>query len=678
MRRREFVKYVCAGSGATLIPSCVKSPDGGQRRGTRVLVVAFDGMDPRIVESMMEQRRLPNFQRLARLGSFRRLTTSTPPHTPVAFSSIISGADPGIHQVFDFIHRDPNPPGSEALRPYFSTADVVAPESDWALSLGNWRLPLSSDKTVLLRRGKPFWDSLSAHGVDSQIYFLPANFPCVPPDGPGRFRSVCGMGTPDLLGSYGEFTLFTSRRRRSSRVGGGRFVYLSMWDNRGQAVLEGPQNFLRSPSQDEPPLSVTVDIIRDPENRVAKIEFSGQVIMLNEGEWSQWLPVDFPTGVPGSTILGAAGAPTFVRGIVRLFMKQVHPRFELYFSPINIDPLAPINSISVPDDLSRTLAQRHGRFHTVGIPEDTKALSHGALTETQFLDQAEAVTEERVKQFHAALDEFQQGCLFFYFGHTDLVQHMFWRDRDPQHPGRNAEQSQQFEHVVQDTYEATDRLVGDALDCLDEEDLLIVLSDHGFTSFRRGFNLNTWLLENNYIRLLNPANQGRTELFGNVDWSATRAYGLGMNGLYVNTKGREKHGIVKPGAQRRVAEEISDKLTQVRDLNGQQVVQSVYAVDQIYPNADQAIAPDLIVGYNDGYRASWGTVLGIMPRDLIEDNLDRWSGTHLIEPDLVPGMLLTNRPVNSDRPHIMDIAPTILAAFGIRQPGHMSGEDLFQ
>ena len=678
MRRREFVKYVCAGSGATLIPSCVKSPDGGQRRGTRVLVVAFDGMDPRIVESMMEQRRLPNFQRLARLGSFRRLTTSTPPHTPVAFSSIISGADPGIHQVFDFIHRDPNPPGSEALRPYFSTADVVAPESDWALSLGNWRLPLSSDKTVLLRRGKPFWDSLSAHGVDSQIYFLPANFPCVPPDGPGRFRSVSGMGTPDLLGSYGEFTLFTSRRRRSSRVGGGRFVYLSMWDNRGQAVLEGPQNFLRSPSQDEPPLSVTVDIVRDPENRVAKIEFSGQVIMLNEGEWSQWLPVDFPTGVPGSTILGAAGAPTFVRGIVRLFMKQVHPRFELYFSPINIDPLAPINSISVPDDLSRTLAERHGRFHTVGIPEDTKALSHGALTETQFLDQAEAVTEERVKQFHAALDEFQQGCLFFYFGHTDLVQHMFWRDRDPQHPGRKAEQAEQFEHVVQDTYEATDRLVGDALDCLDEEDLLIVLSDHGFTSFRRGFNLNTWLLENNYIRLLNPANQGRTELFGNVDWSATRAYGLGMNGLYVNTKGREKHGTVKPGAQRRLAQEISDKLTQVRDLNGQQVIQSVYAVDQIYPNADQVIAPDLIVGYNDGYRASWGTVLGIMPRDLIEDNLDRWSGTHLIEPDLVPGMLLTNRPVNSDRPHIMDIAPTILAAFGIRQPGHMTGEDLFQ
>ena len=682
MRRRDFVKFVATSAGTTMLSSCGRSPrHAGRAAGRRVLVVAFDGMDPKIVTSLMQAGRLPNFARLAARGSFTSLGTSTPPHTPVAFSSIISGADPGLHQVFDFIHRDPAPAdASAAIRPFFSTAEAVAPESQWAISLGNWQLPLVGGTTNLLRRGPAFWDYLVKEGVDAEIYYLPSNFPPKMPDGPGRFRCVSGMGTPDLLGSYGEFTLFTPSTPRKGRlVGGGRFAYLSMLGNRGRAELIGPPNFLRKPDESgrSEPLKAVFDIVRDTENKMAKIETSGTIVLLAEGEWSEWIPVVFQTGIPGSTVLGAAGAPTSIQGMVRLYLKQVHPKFELYVSPINIDPTAPVNQISCPPEFAGSLARRHGRFCTIGIPEDTKALSHGALNEDQFLEQTEIAHHERVAQYREALKDFQSGCMFFYFGTTDLVQHMFWRDRDERHPGRDAVQAERYAQVVEDLYHGTDSLVGDALDALGPGDTLLVMSDHGFNSFRRGFNLNTWLLENGYLRLVNAGLQGQQEMFTNTDWTGTRAYGLGMNGLYVNMAGREKHGTVKSSAKRSLLEEMRDQLMEMRDTDGTAVIKRIDLVDDIYPGADQHLAPDMIVGYNDGYRASWDTVLGKMPRALLEDNLDRWSGTHLICADLVPGMLLTSRKIDVEDPTIIDIAPTILSSFGIAKPAQMTGRSLF-
>ena len=257
MRRREFVKLGMSTTGAAWLSSCArrdKVANGVAAR--RVLVVAFDGLDPKIVQSLMDQGRLPNFKRLAGMGSFRSLATCTPPHTPVAFSNIISGTDPGKHHIFDFIHRDPNPPNPDpnsegpALRPFLSTADQQTPEQNWLLpdsiSLGRWNLPLSSGDMMLLRRGPAFWDYLIERGIDTDIYYLPANYPSSTPEGPGRFRCMAGMGTPDLLGSYGEFTCLTpNTRMRGERVGGGRFVYLSMMrGGRGTAEIVGPDNFL--------------------------------------------------------------------------------------------------------------------------------------------------------------------------------------------------------------------------------------------------------------------------------------------------------------------------------------------------------------------------------------------------------------------------------------------------
>ena len=488
------------------------------------------------------------------------------------------------------------------------------------------------------------------------------------------------MGTPDLLGSYGEFSLFTpDAPSRGRQVDGGRFAYLSMLRNRGRAVLIGPPNFLRKPGPggSQPPLKAVLDIVRDPENRVAKIETAGTIVLLAEGEWSDWVSVEFPTGIPGATVLGAMGATTSVRGMVRFYLKKVHPKFELYVSPINIDPSDPLGPITSPGSFAQELARRHGRFCTLGIPEDTKALTHGALNEEQFLAQCELVAKERAEQYHRALANFRRGCLFFYFGGPDLVQHMFWRDRDPEHPGRDPQQAERYADVIDKTYLHADQLVGDALDAIGDDDILMVLSDHGFTTFRRGFNLNTWLLQNGYTRLVDPAAQGRSELFGNVDWAHAKAYGLGMNGLYVNMAGREKYGLIKPSGRRSLLEELREKLVAVRDPDGSAVIERVDAVQDIYPGADPMVAPDLIVGYAPPFRASWATVLGKMPRETIEDNLDRWSGTHLIAANLIPGILLANRKIMVDDPRMADIAPTILRAYGISKPAHMTGRALF-
>ena len=681
MRRRDFVKLAFSSTGTVALSSCSKpNPSQFSDSGRRVLLLAFDGLNPSIIKSLLVAGRLPNYQRLANRGSFSPLATCMPPHTPVAFSCIISGADPGLHQIFDFIHRDPHPDTSGLpVLPYFSTAKVETPEQQYTLPLGKWQLPLSAAKTQPLRQGPAFWDYLIAEGIDTDVYYLPSNYPTAEPLGPGRFRSVGGMGTPDLLGGYGEFTWLTPDvSRRGRLVEGGRIGRLTMIGNRGRAVLLGPPNHLQRIGKSEvrESLKVQVDVVRDPQRAVARITLSDQTVLLGAGEWSSWLPVRFETEIPGSTMLSIAGAPTSVWGMVRVFLKQTHPRLELYISPINIDPTKSLHRISTPADFASQLAKKHGRFATVGIPEDTKALTHGALNKGQFLEQVGLGHGERVIQFRDAISEFQQGCLFFYFGSTDLVQHMFWRDRDPQHPGHIPEEAEEYAHVIAETYVDTDRLVGEALDCLDDDDVLIVFSDHGFTSFRRGFNLNSWLAENGYISLKNPSLQGKFDMFANVDWAKTRAYGLGLNGLYINQLGREKWGLVKSHERDRLLKELQERLLETRDVDDTAFIDHVAIVQEIYPHADGQIAPDIIMGYQAGYRASWETVLGRMPREVVVDNMDRWSGTHLISPAHVPGMILTSFPIVRNDPSIFDIAPTILAAYGIERPEQMSGRSL--
>jgi predicted AlkP superfamily phosphohydrolase/phosphomutase len=653
----------------------------------KVLVLGMDGLDPILLEQLMAEDRLPNFARLAALGEYSAFGTSMPPQSPVAWSNFISGSRPGTHQIYDFIHRKPNSddPLWPAIKPYLSTSEALPPENpDRALSFGRWRIPLDSGGVSNLRRGDAFWNHLVRHGITTTIYRVPANYP--PPDeapGPGKFKVLSGMGTPDLLGTYGEFTVFKEDMNQDRRkVAGGCFIRLAVEENRAVAVLEGPENYLLDvpPGEKAPNMIVELEIVRDPVEDTVTVTVGEEKRLIKEGEWTDWIPIEFKTGVPGSTVLNMA-VPTSVHAIIRLYAKEIYPALNIYVSPLNIDPSDPVNPISYPPEWAAEVAATTGTggMYTTGIPEDTKALrsSPQALNEDEFLQMVGLLVAERTKQYHDALKNFKGGFLYFYFGHTDQLAHIFWRDMDLLHPGRREDQQGKYRNVVFDTYEEMDTRLGEAFEVMDDNDALIVMSDHGFCSFRRGFNVNNWLVENGYMTVRDRGRRGRRDQLLNIKFDQTEVYTLGLNGVYINLQGREKYGIVPPERRRRLMEEVASKLEQVRDEDGSKVIERVYFTSDEYPNADPDVAPDMLIGYTRNYRASWATALGGIGKGLFEDNKDRWSGDHCIAANLVPGIIVSNMKLTVDDPELSDLGPSILKLFGIQTPDTMLGRNIF-
>jgi len=620
-----------------------------------VIVLGIDGMDPRLVAKCAREGLMPNTRKLVETGTFCRLGTSMPPQSPVAWSNFISGADSGVHGIFDFIHRDPT-----TLVPYLSTSSTEGPSR--TMNLGGWMLPLSGGKVKLLRKGPTFWTNLQEHGVDCTVVRIPANFPptrC-------RARTLSGMGTPDILGTYGTFTYVTSDRAEArDNVGGGRILLVQVMDGKTQFALDGPENTFR---QDKRTVRVPVTMFCDEVNPVAQIVVQDREIVLKQGEWSDWVRVKFDL-ITGLKTLS---------GICRIYLKEVHPHLRLYVSPINIDPIYPALPICTPGGYSRELAEKVGLFYTQGMAEDTKALSERVLTDDEYVEQATSVLNENSRLYDYELARFREGFLFFYFSSLDLNSHAFWRTLDKGHPLYSVELEKKHGGFIPWLYSQMDKVIGKAMERVRDSDVLIVMSDHGFTSFRRGFSLNTWLLENGYAALIDPMSREEAEFFANTDWTRTRAYGLGINSLYLNIKGRESNGIVAPGDESRaLADEIAARLRDVRDpKTGERVIANVYRRDDVYTGPCVEDAPDLIIGYNDGYRASWKTVLGAYPREILVDNLDPWSGDHCMDRSLLAGTFLSNRRMEVTDPELSDLAPTILAHFGVPRPPEMTGRML--
>ncbi|MBI3662090.1 MAG: alkaline phosphatase family protein [Acidobacteria bacterium] len=622
----------------------------------KMIVLGIDGMDPQLLRQYMDEGKMPHFAALAKMGGFLPLGTSIPPQSPVAWSNLITGMNPGEHAIFDFIHRDP-----KTLVPYLSTSQVEPPKH--TLSLGNWVFPLSSGSVTLLRQGKAFWEILDEHRVPTTVFRMPSNFPPVPSKG----RAFAGMGTPDLLGTYGTFSFYTDDLLfASGPVNGGHIYSVSPEENRIAAKLYGPNNSFR---KDSPQLSIDFTVVRDPVEPVAKITIQDQEILLRQGEWSDWVRVQF-TFVPYLER---------VTGICKFYAKQLHPQFELYVTPLNLDPSNPALPLSTPESYSRELWEKVGFFYTQGIAEDTKALSSGLLNDEEYLQQARMVLREQRRIFDLELSRFRAGFLFFYFSSLDQNSHMFWRAIDKQHPAANEETSLKHSRVLEELYQEMDEALGKTLERLDENTTLLVMSDHGFAPYHRSFNLNTWLLDNGYIWLRPGAAREGADLFRDVDWSRTRAYGLGLNGLYLNLQGRERNGIVKPGPEAdSLAAEIATRLLAVRDPAGNQpAITRVDKASVAYSGPSTSRAPDLIVGYNRGYRAGWGTVLGGFSAAIFEDNTEPWSGDHCMDFTLVPGVLLSNRQIVAASPALTDIAPTILSEFDVPKPKQMTGSSVF-
>jgi predicted AlkP superfamily phosphohydrolase/phosphomutase len=619
-----------------------------------MIVLGVDGMDPVLLREFIADGVAPNLARLAERGGFQALGTSIPPQSPVAWSSLITGMDPGGHGLFDFLHID-----RATLEPYLSASRVTRRGLE-PIALGRWRIPLGTERTVLLRDGRAFWEYLEEGGVAARLFQMPANYPPV-----RAGEAISGMGTPDLRGTPGTFFYYTNDTAIDAgpvsggvvrRLVGGRGAYTG--------ILEGPPNSLL---EGAPWTTLEFQVRVDPEHPLALVDFGSSRTLLNVGEWSGWLPVSF------SLVPGFVEVP----GMVRVYLQRTAPQPALYVSPVNIDPADPAQPISHPADYARELAEHAGPFYTEEMPEETKALSAGLLSPQEFLRQTALVMEERRRLFRHELDAFRAAggdrFLFFYLSTVDQRHHMLGRETDPARPSHDASG---LATAMRDSYREVDELVGQALAALDDGGALLVLSDHGFAPFRRQAHLNAWLEQQGYLRLLDPARRAEHDWLGGIDWRHTRAFGIGLNSLYINVQGRERDGIVAPAGREALAREIAARLALWRDpADGRPVVTQAVLREDVYHGAHLAQAPDVIVGYAWGYRSSWATSTGKVAATLLEDNTEAWSGDHCMDSRAVPGVLLSSLPLAGPG-GLQDVPVTILRYFGVGVPPHMQGKSL--
>lgn len=626
--------------------------------GTKVLVLGFDGMDPLLTAQYRAEGRMPHFDRfLAAGGQFASFGTAIPPQSPVAWSNFITGRDAGGHGIFDFIHRDP-----ETMLPLSSTSEAKAAERFW--QFGSWKIPRESANIHNLRQGKAFWEILSDEGIDATIFRVPANFPPVECEA----RSLSGMGTPDITGNYGISSLITDDPPLNRDLGGGRVVSVWLDDGIFQADLEGPRNTFR---EGDPITRVIIDGRVDQDSDSVWMKVGDTEVVLDQGEWSDWITVHFEM-IPWIQS---------VSGTVRFYLMETSPAFRLYATPVQIDPANPVMPISTPEDYSREIVEKTGYFYTQGLPDDTSGLENGFLSDDDFVQQSGLVLSERQEQLDAELERFRdldEGFLFFYFNEPDQTCHMIWRNMDTSSP-THAEADPAHADRIARVYEELDGVLGRALEFSDDETTVIVMSDHGFCAWNRAFHVNTWLLENGYLVLKDGVEQDAVDMLLGVDWSRTRAYALGINGLYLNLEGREKHGVVKAAEREALLRELKTKLEATVDpTSGERAILTADLADDVYHGPLRNAGPDIVVGYYRGWRGSNESALGKIPPMVFEDNRLKWSGDHCIAAQEVPGIIMANRPILRRDPALVDVAPTILQLFGLDIPAEMVGGSLFE
>jgi predicted AlkP superfamily phosphohydrolase/phosphomutase len=638
----------------------IHRPKTGKAQIRRLIVVGFDGQEPKITDRLMAEGKLPNFQKLAEMGGYHRLRTTFPSVSPVAWSSFSTGTNPAKHNIFDFLDRD-----KKTYLPLLSSTEIGS--VDRFLKIGRWRIPLAKPELRLLRKSKPFWSILGEHGIWSTVLRVPITFP------PDRFygAELSAMSVPDLLGTQGTFLLFTTRPAEGEFKEGGLRIPLTLngagsnGTPRIETHLEGPENLFR---EGAPAMKIPLAIELDRAAGKTRLDLDGEAFELTPGELSDWVTLTFPAA-PGVK----------VSGICRMMVTEMDEHFSLYVTPISLDPEKPAMPISHPSYYATYLAKRIGRpFNTLGLAEDTWALNEGVVDDGTFLKQTWDIDQERRDMFFAALDRLRRGSLVCVFDATDRIQHMFWRYTEPGHPAARGREDAEHRDAIEQLYRRNDEMVGQVLEKLGKDDLLLVISDHGFTSFRRGVNLNAWLRDQGYLHL-KEGFDGTEEWLQGVDWSKTRAYSLGLTGMFLNIEGREAQGIVQPGEEARALKrEILAKLGGLRDEEAGEVgINEVFDTEEIYDGPYLGNAPDLLIGYNAGYRVSWDCATGMVAGPVFEDNTKAWSGDHCVDPRLVPGVLFSSRSLDTDDPALIDIAPTALELFGLKPAPHMEGKPLF-
>jgi predicted AlkP superfamily phosphohydrolase/phosphomutase len=635
----------------------------------RVYILGFDGMDPDVVDRLIAQGKLPNLAWMKRQGAMRRLGTTNPAQSPVAWSSFSTGMNPGKTRIYDFLRRNP-----ATYYPDFST--VTVQRGKFAMGF----LPTKAPRITNNRKGTTFWRIASTHGIKTVVLEAPIDFP---PEELQNGVLLSGLGVPDIRGTMGTFSYYaTNATGAGDTEMGGKVARVKVDPNgRARSVVHGPRNpFAERDSEGRiPDLMIPVEFQRVKGARALRISLQGQNRVIREGQWSDWYRIRF-TVAPMVTVYG----------IARFHVIETSPELRVYLSPINFDPRRPPVPISKPNRYSADVARRLGLYKTLGWPEDTWALNEEKIDEKIFLEDLNYSFDRQRAVVFDAVDRLDPDLFVTVFQGTDKVQHMFWRLIDPQHPMYNRRLAERYGGAIDRTYMRCDSLVGQFLNRTrrDGRTTLLVVSDHGFSSFRKAVNINTWLVRNGYMTLskLDPVRDRNLEdLFGrgtfwpNVDWSKTRAYALALGQIYVNLKGREARGIVKSGAEyAALKKDLIERFGALRDPDsGQRIVRKVYTREELYKGPYFGEAPDLVVGFEEGYRVSWQTSLGGIPPDILEPNERRWSADHCsVDPAQVEGVFFSSRPIGATATRIVDVAPSVLAKLGVRPPGDMDGRDL--
>jgi predicted AlkP superfamily phosphohydrolase/phosphomutase len=656
----------------------------------KLVILGFDGMDPRLVQRWMDEGKLPNMKKLAAAGGgVHALETTHSPESPTAWASFATGVNAGKHNIYDFLIRDTSN--------YLPDLGMVHREPPrFVLNY----FPVSRPKITSIRGGTSFWVTAGNAGVRSSVLTVPVTFP--PEDVPNG-EMLAGLPLPDIRGTMGTFNYFgtdLSRYEEGNTEMGGILKRLVFDGDTAQTELVGPPNPIVKQQLRElrakTPLSefdkskiaelearedvrLPMSIHWNRPGKSATIDLGDNSIHLSEHEWSKWINLDFDINL-------------FVRvhGMAQIYLVGAGPELQLYISPVNWKPDNPPAPMSSPASFSADLYERLGPYRTLGWAEATWPLNEDRIDEKTFMEDLYRAFDDRAQVILQRLDTKQWDLLVGVIESTDRVEHMMWRLIDPTHPMYDKALAAKFGDSIERVYRKCDDFVGEVMTRVGPDTPILIVSDHGFHSFRQSVNLNTWLVQEGFMTLQGqaPGEKKLTDLFGgggtfweNVDWSRTRAYAMGLGQIYINLKGREGHGIVSPGSESTtIQNDLAARLLTLTDpATHARMVDAVYKSDDIYSGAFVGNAAELQVGLAEGYRVSWQSTLGGSPPGIVYPNMKKWSGDHgSYDYKTTPGTLLSSRPLPAGA-HlgIIDLAPTVLKYFGLPIPSEIDGKPIF-
>jgi predicted AlkP superfamily phosphohydrolase/phosphomutase len=665
--------------------ACARQPSVSSR--PKLVVLGFDGLDPDLVDRWIKERQLPNMARLAASGVVRPLATTHSPESPTAWASFATGVNPGKHNIYDFLVRD--------TATYLPDLGMV--RRDPPKFLFDY-IPLAPANVHSLRGGTSFWVTAGRAGIRSDVLTVPITYP--PEDVPAG-KLLSGLPLPDIRGTMGTFSYFAtdlSRYEEGNTEMGGILRRLIVEGDVAKAELLGPPNPIvvqriqeirsKGPAISESDRARLAELQAGADVRVpftirwnrfaqsATVDIQGTTLQLEQRKMSRWFDVEFRINFL-----------TRLHGMAQMLLMNAGDELQLYISPVNWKPDDPPSPMSSPDSFAAELFDRLGYYRTLGWAEATWPLNEGRMDEQTFMEDLYKAFDDRAQVILNRIDARDWDLLVGVIESTDRVQHMMWRLVDPSHPMYDAGLAEQFGDSILRVYRRADQFVGEVMEHLEPGTTVLIVSDHGFHSWRKAVNLNTWLVQNGYMTLhgQSPGEKKLGDLTGgtfweNVDWSRTRAYAMGLGQIYFNLRGRESRGIVTPGDEaRRLADDIGARLLTLTDPDdGSRIVRAVYKRDDVYKGAYVDNAPDLQVGMEDGYRVSWQTTLGGSPPGIVYPNMKKWSGDHGgYDFATTAGVLISNRPLSPESASIVDIAPTVLKFFGVSVPAEIDGKALF-